>query len=236
MTKDTKTYTFSDLKENNEDLNISNINKLYVAFFDDDCYGPVAGYLHCSSDNSYESIPPSLFDLYKKFERNITSISNESIDAYKHIEKNKSKLCIYLKYWLYDQLIKRQVNQDDFTKFFNLWNERKKEKCSLCECEFPIQKISEIKQIKKIHDAFLFWDSYNDKAKMKNVISNMEYCKYIDDSKILYYSYQMKCENGNNSLLCKEFNNYIIPHLKIFENFDIICKKEVSARNDWPGI
>ncbi|VUZ99876.1 PIR protein [Plasmodium vivax] len=234
MTKEKKTYTHADFVKNNEDLNISNINKLYVAFFDDDCYGSVARYLHCSSDNSYESILPSLFDLYKKFERNITSISNESIDAYKNIEKNKSKLCIYLKYWLYDQLIKRKVNQENYTKFFNLWNERKAVKCSECECEFPIKEFSEIEQIKKIYDFFLFWDSYKDKEEIINVISNKEYCKYIDASKSLYYLYQMKCEKDNNLLLCKEFNKYIFPHLKIDDNFNIICKKEVSDPDDWP--
>ncbi|KMZ95102.1 hypothetical protein PVMG_05974 [Plasmodium vivax Mauritania I] len=165
---------------------------------------------------------------------NITSISNESIDAYKHIEKNKSKLCIYLKYWLYDQLIKRQVNQDDFTKFFNLWNERKAVKCSECECEFPIKEFSEIEQIKKIYDFFLFWDSYKDKKKLINEISNKEYCEYINDSKILYYSYQMMCDNGKDSLLCNEFNKYINPNLEIDDDFYIICNKELSDRDDWP--
>ncbi|KMZ76792.1 hypothetical protein PVIIG_05393 [Plasmodium vivax India VII] len=234
MTKDKKTYTHADFEKDNEVLNRSNINKLYVAFFDHDCYGREGGYLYCSPDSSYGSIPSYLWDLYKKFERNITSICGESSDAYDDIEKNKDKICIYLKYWLYDQFIKRQVNQENFTNFFNHWDKQKAKKCPECKCEFPIKELSEIKQIKKIHDVFLFWDSYNDKDKMKNVISNMEYCKYIDECKILYYSYQMMCEKGNNSLLCKEFNNYIIPHLKIVENFDIICKKEVSARDDWP--
>ncbi|GAB69655.1 hypothetical protein PCYB_004040 [Plasmodium cynomolgi strain B] len=146
-------------------------------------------------------------------------------------------LCIYLKYWLYDQLIERQVNQDDFTSFFNHWNKQKNEKCSDCECEFPIKEFSEIIQIKSIYDVFLFWDSYNDKNKMNKVISNMEYCKYIDESKILYDLYKVMCKSDNNSLLCKEFNNYIIPHLKIDDNFNIICKMEEELdRNNLHGI
>ncbi|SCA60341.1 Plasmodium vivax Vir protein, putative [Plasmodium vivax] len=201
MTKEKKTYTFSDLKEDNDVLIFSNINRLYVAFFDYECDNREESNLFCSSDNSYGSISPSLLDLYKKFERNITSIWGESSYAYNHIENNKIKLCIYLKYWLYDQLIESKVNKDDFTKFFNLWDKQKKEKCSACECEFPIKEFSEIQQIKKIYDFFLFLDSYKDKEKIINVISNKEYCKYIDASKSLYYLYQMKCEKSNNLLL-----------------------------------
>ncbi|KMZ83417.1 hypothetical protein PVBG_06103 [Plasmodium vivax Brazil I] len=229
-------YKENTKEQCNDDLQISNINSLYVLYFDNVCYGLDVAYLHCPSDNSYGSIPSSLTDLYKKFVRNITLISDESSEAFNYIKIDKSKLCIYLKYWLYDQLIKRKVNQENFTIFFNHWNEQKTNKCPECKCEFPIEKISEIEQIKKIHDFFLFLDSYKDKEEIINVISNKEYCKYIDASKSLYYLYQMKCEKDNNLLLCKEFNKYIFPHLKIDDNFNIICKKEVSDPDDWHGI
>ncbi|GAB69458.1 hypothetical protein PCYB_002070 [Plasmodium cynomolgi strain B] len=64
---------------------------------------------------------------------------------------------------------------------------------------------------------------------MNNVISNKEYCNYIDVSMKEYNLHQKNCEIENNSSICNEIIKYIIPHLKIRDDFIIKCDTEEAS-------
>ncbi|GAB69441.1 hypothetical protein PCYB_001890 [Plasmodium cynomolgi strain B] len=123
---------------------------------------------------------------------------------------NQEKLCSYLKYWIYDQLVSEKVTDKNFSIFFNLWNERKN-KCPSCDCEFNITRFTEAKQLKKVYDYSLFLKVYKNIAKINKHISKMYYCNYIEKAKVLrFLLLEFTCkENEQNKEFCDEFNKYV---------------------------
>ncbi|KMZ83209.1 hypothetical protein PVBG_06338 [Plasmodium vivax Brazil I] len=212
MTLDSKIYTLDEFKEHdNLEFSQTHINVLYKSFFDSPCHDNSYSYDHCEPDKSYERIKQQHRELYKKFERNLKIITYKT-EHYENFETNKDKLCFYLKYWFYDNLISKSVTQDEFENFLALWNEQKSEKCKECDCQFEINKISAIKELKSIYDYFLFTDAYKKISKINNEISKKIYCQYIDNAKIKYSLDKEICAKRSDHY-CREFKKYIEKYL-----------------------
>ncbi|CAI7721711.1 PIR protein [Plasmodium vivax] len=213
MVEDKKTYNLNNFTDDNNKLNNSNLNRFYKSYFETSCEDKEFSNYYCYQDTNLETLPTLLSELYKKFERNLILIWDDKEKVYEDWEIDKKKICSYLKYWIYDQLISNDVSQDHFLQFFKLWNKHKSEKCSKCECEFNITNFPNVKMLKKAYDYSLFLKAYKKTAKINNQIFNKNYCKYISDAKIIYESFEQTCEN-NSAEYCKEFNNYVLPYVK----------------------
>ncbi|VUZ99816.1 PIR protein, partial [Plasmodium vivax] len=238
MAAEDKIYTVSDFAPQNilqiSNLDKTNIIRLYKAFFEEKCNIHYDFYSKCVSDGSEKTLPPNLSELYKKFERNIKLIQDQP-EYFSNWEKDKEKLCFYLKYWIYDQLISKNITDDAFSKFINLWNEQKEEKCPSCECEFKIKSFSLVKHLKKAYDYFLFLNAYNDTKTISTHIADKNYCKYIDGSKTVYSLYPLICKGGITEN-CKEFEKYILPYMKNDDENSILCESESTYEPDEEGI
>ncbi|KMZ83411.1 hypothetical protein PVBG_06273 [Plasmodium vivax Brazil I] len=154
-------------------------------------------------------------------------------EVYDIWEKDKKKLCSYLKYWLYDQLISEKITEKQFTEFFNLWNERKSKKCPKCECEFKIINFSQVKLLKNAFDYSLFLKAYKKSAKINDQIFNKNYCKYIAEAKAIYSLLELRCEK-NYTEHCKEFKEYVLPYINYAESktYEYVEEDEVTEEDE----
>ncbi|VUZ93657.1 PIR protein [Plasmodium vivax] len=226
-------YKLNDFIEGNIKLNKSNLNRFYKSYFETPCYNYVESYFYCSQDTNLDTLPSHLLELYRKFERNLKLIWADGETVYDIWETDKEKLCSYLKYWIYDQLISENVSQVDFSQFFKLWKERKSEKCPKCECEFNINSFYEVNQLKRIYDYSLFLRAYKKTSKINNQISNMSYCNYISDAKAMYELLGHTCEK-NTTEYCKELNKYVLPYIKYVDSgkYKVVEENEDTEREE----
>ncbi|KMZ76642.1 hypothetical protein PVIIG_06269 [Plasmodium vivax India VII] len=212
MARDNEIYNLKNFLNGNNELILSNLNRFYQSYFDYDCDNKTFSNYYCSRDTNLVTLPPRLWELYRKFERNLTLMWDDKKEVYDDWETDKKKLCFYLKYWIYDRLISEQITDDHFSKFFKLWNDRKITKCSNCDCEFKIKSFSEVKQLKKTYDYSLFLREYKKTSKINKQISNKNYCKYISEAKVVYSFFEQNCKK-NSKEYCKEFKEYLLPYI-----------------------
>ncbi|KNA01607.1 hypothetical protein PVNG_05972 [Plasmodium vivax North Korean] len=222
-----------EMNSNNE-LNETVLNKLYQSYFDTECIDLAHSYgsfVTCYSDGFEGTLPSNLRELYKKFERNLILLCDKSKEFTVPWENNEGKLCFYLKYWIYDQLISNNVSQDEFSQFFKLWNDHKGKEYSQCACKFEIKNFLKVNQLKQVYDYFLFLEAYEKISKIQDKVSNMNYCKYIEEAKILYSLYLSNCEDSIADY-CKEFMKYIAPYKKNDDENSILCESESTYEPD----
>ncbi|KMZ77157.1 hypothetical protein PVIIG_05633 [Plasmodium vivax India VII] len=231
MAGDEETYKLNDFIVGNNKLNKSNLNRFYKSYFETACENREIFNDYCPQVANLDTLPPHLWELYRKFERNLKLIWYDGRTVYDSWETDKNALCSYLKYWIYDQLISKDVSQDNFLQFFNLWNARKNEKCPKCKCEFNITSFSEVKELKKTYDYSLFLKAYKRTAKINNKIHYMNYCKYIEDAKAIYSLLGDTCKKKKkNAEYCKEFEEYVLPYINYEESetYEDVEKDEIT--------
>ncbi|CAI7718373.1 PIR protein [Plasmodium vivax] len=233
MVEDKKIYNLNNFTDDNDKLRLSYLNRFYKSYFNISCDDRTNSNYYCSPDTKFETLPSHLSELYRKFERNLKLIWEEGVTVYDRWETDKKILCSYLKYWIYDQLIIEKVTDNHFSLFFNLWNERKKERCSKCKCEFNIKSFYYVKQLKKTYDYSLFLKAYKKTAKINKKIHNMNYCKYIENAKAIYSLLGETCLT-NSADYCKEFKEYVLPYIDYEESktYEDVEKDEFTEEDE----
>ncbi|KMZ96181.1 hypothetical protein PVNG_06261 [Plasmodium vivax North Korean] len=223
-------YNLNNFLEGNDKLRLSYLNTFYQSYFNISCEDRTYSNYYCSPDTNFETLPSHLWELYRKFERNLKLIWEVGVTVYDRWETDKKKLCFYLKYWIYDQLISEKITEKQFTEFFNLWNERKSKKCPKCECEFKIINFSQVKLLKNAFDYSLFLKAYKKTAKINDQIFNKNYCKYIEDAKAIYSLLGDTCKKKKNAEYCKEFEEYVLPYINYEESetYEDVEKDEIT--------
>ncbi|KMZ83407.1 hypothetical protein PVBG_06049 [Plasmodium vivax Brazil I] len=228
MSSVAKIYTLDEFEEkNNIEFSETHSNVLYKAYFDIDCHRNSFHNDHCEPDISYDHINKQHIELYKKFERNLKLI-NYNTENYKSYEENKDKLCFYLKYWFYDQLIVNKFTDAEIAQFLELWNKRKEQKCDNCQCEFNVKKLDEIKILKNVYDYFLFLQAYKDTSGISSKISKKSYCNYVALGNTKRTIYEDSCKLKKIPF-CEEFKKYIQKYVKLNENSSILCDEDTSS-------
>ncbi|VUZ93679.1 PIR protein [Plasmodium vivax] len=219
-------YTADHFLDGNEEVTKNNLIRLYYGYFNDACTSRSIAYSYCKSLDNYKSVAPRIWELYKKFERNLLLIYDKSKKFDNEWEMNEEKLCFYLKYWTYDQLISKKVTNTEYANFLDLWDMRKKQICPTCKCEFKVRNLYNLIQLKKAYDYYLFLDAYNKTAKINDQISDKNYCKYIEDSKVVYSSFEYKCERDRTEY-CKEFKENKLPRIDEEDYDSISCQSDL---------
>ncbi|KMZ82864.1 variable usrface prootein Vir21, partial [Plasmodium vivax India VII] len=164
--------------------------------------------LYCS-DALTSFVDDSIRHLYKKLWNNFFKVKYYSGD-FKYLTKDKKKFCAYLKYWFYDKLLSKNVNDKVIEKFFSDWESTTKSyNLDTIGCELYKMNLNEIKETKQLYDYFLFHDGYTINDLVNHKIYVSPYCQYLKKAADVYKKRKSECASDHNSGRCKEFNNYI---------------------------
>ncbi|KMZ96084.1 hypothetical protein PVNG_05993 [Plasmodium vivax North Korean] len=161
---------------------------------------------------------PQIEDFIKKFYSSlykITSTSKGSTNDYydydKHDEIKKMGI-IYLKYWLYDQMLKKNFDDSSivliFQGFQNYLKLKIEEKYPNC-CNFNKLTLNEIKSIKKLYALYTIF--YGNNSNFDSC--NGDQCKYIDyfgEGLDEFINSINRCSSDlSTGNYCKEFKEFI---------------------------
>ncbi|SCA59674.1 VIR protein [Plasmodium vivax] len=221
-------------KDANPSLKNSELHKFYSEF-NEDCNTNVDD-LYCTIQISPEAIGPSAKKLCNVFFCNLKQLLGRDKDYFtKKDESYKiNNRCMYLKFWLYDQVIKGKLTENDVKNIINDWEREKDISLSEynCPCEFYEMKQNEIKEIKQLYDYFVFYDAYKKFSIINNKIYNSSYCKYLKSVIDLYNKKVVECKTNENSV-CMEFNNYIKSSINAdyLLAFNGECKNEKLSKS-----
>ncbi|EDL42886.1 variable surface protein Vir21-related [Plasmodium vivax] len=195
-------------RNNKNNYNLRN-KGLYLSYndFNKECKWSYRD-LYCS-DALTNFVDESIRPLYKKLWNNLFKVKYFSED-FKSLPKEKKKICIYLKYWFYDQLLSKNISNDGIGKFFSAWESTSQGyKRDLIGCELYKMSLNEIKETKLLYDYFLLYDGYNNDELVSHKIYVSPYCQYLKEAADVYKKRKIECVSGNNIERCKEFKNYI---------------------------
>ncbi|CAI7720799.1 PIR protein [Plasmodium vivax] len=169
-------------------------------------------------------------DLYKKFIQNIIWLSKNYNNQFNKIDNGEhiKKRCIYLKYWFYDQILKKKINNSEIDKINKDW-ELKKKLFSSNEhfsCEFYKLSLEHIENIKKLYHFFIIYNIYKN-----NNIYPITYCQYLKDISDIITKNNSNCESNSNDEYCNEYNSYIKPYIReyILSLPQDKCKMPISS-------
>ncbi|CAI7723116.1 PIR protein [Plasmodium vivax] len=228
MAPSAKTYTLTKLSSENDELKDTYLYEFYLHHFDKECDNSAGSSDFCVSYNGDEPLDPSLHEFYGKLERNLKRIPILSTDP----TEDKHKLCFYLKYWFYDQVISKNIQNNQITQLLNIWEQNKSKKCPECKCELDVKSLHNIKGLKQYYDYYLFLEAYKNTETMSKEIYNKKYCKYLEDARVSYILFTTECFSKyalSVKEYCNEFIEYIMEYLKIDENSSISCQPVEST-------
>ncbi|SBS92288.1 PIR Superfamily Protein [Plasmodium ovale curtisi] len=228
MSPNNKKYTLKEFTSKDESLKSTDLYDIYLNF-QNICTSNGQNHEFCSLNEDYESVHESVKEIYKKLATNLKRISDKN--EYHHfITNDKSNLCIYLKYWFYDQVTTEGYQNSHISKVIQEWEKKKTEKCPECNCELFSMKKNQFQQIKWLYDYFLFYHKCkDDKSKIFIQIYDKPYCKHIKNSYYNYITLRDMCDENNTSATCREFNEYIKNHIEI-EQISLPCKDEAHVQ------
>ncbi|SBS90628.1 PIR Superfamily Protein [Plasmodium ovale curtisi] len=178
----------------------------------------------CISPESYRTVLPEVRELYNKLVIILKKISDGEFKSIDNTYYDENESCMYLKYWFLDQLIAENISGANINNLFNILSEKKiNEKFPHLHCKFYSINLSEVQQLKKIYDYFLFHDTYGeDENTIIHQISNSRFCETIRNSTLIYNNIEQTCEENDKKSLCKEFM-YIKDKIKVFEFSSFSC-------------
>lgn len=173
-------------------------------------------------------------ELHSKFMRNVKNLKIKDNSYFNNIDNGNDleKRCIYLKYWLYKEILTKITEDKDIDSLLSsLSSEKRYFHSDAYSCEFYKMNKKEIREIKKIYEYFLFYNIYKkytleDSAKIDRV-----HCNYLKEVHYLFDQISMKCLESESDY-CKEFNNYIKKHISesVLSSFNVECKSYELTR------
>nr|QOQ34047.1 variant interspersed repeats 21 [Plasmodium vivax] len=168
----------------------------------------------CKNDLYNDVAKENVKDILRKLMRNVNKLSEDNSEDYNNIDKGNyiNKRCIYLKYWLYDIILANKFDESNISSLFDEWSHNKdKVTSNNLKCEIYKLSLSEIKDIKKLYDYFVFFDGYKFvKHIINEKIYNNRYLDYIKGAIDVYEKTEIECsKNENTREYCSEFDEYI---------------------------
>ncbi|SBT72381.1 PIR protein [Plasmodium ovale] len=169
-------------------------------------------------------------ELYIKFMRNIMKLSKEYNHYFNKIDNGNEveKRCIYLKYWLYHQILTNGMEESDIDILLtSLSSETNYFLNDSYSCKFYKMIKKEIRELTKLYDYFLFYNIHKKYTVIDNKKNNSAHCIYLKGVHDLFNKKKDEC-NKNGSDLCNEFNSYIIKYI----NKDTLTSLNVECKSD----
>ncbi|KMZ95206.1 hypothetical protein PVMG_05124 [Plasmodium vivax Mauritania I] len=154
-----------------------------------------------------------LKELYSNFYRvNITcqGHNNDYFDL--NLEEAKKIGCACLKYWLYDQIITKGLNESEIKDLFNGYNNHINGKINdirVYNCNFNELVLNDIKNLKKIYTLNTFLHTYVTNFNKCNS-NSCKYMEYFGEGLDEFIISVNRCvSNPNLTNYCNEFNEFL---------------------------
>ncbi|SCA60699.1 hypothetical protein, conserved [Plasmodium vivax] len=187
--------------------------------FDKPCSGyPLDRGVSCPPDSFggsriSEKVINLLKELYSNFYRvNITCEGHNNDYFGDYLYEVEKIGCMCLKYWLYDQIITKGLNESEIKDLFNGYNHYingKIKDISKNYCNFKELDLNDIKNIKKIYALNTFLHTYY--TNFNNCNSNScNYMEYFGEGLDEFINSIKKCSSNEYSgNYCEEFNEFL---------------------------
>ncbi|VUZ96296.1 PIR protein [Plasmodium vivax] len=214
--------------EDDDNIKADLLYKFYFQF--NNSYNHKHNELHNREYLSNLSTEGQARDLYKKFIQNIIWLLKKDNNQFNKIDNGEhtEKRCIYLKYWFYDQILKKNINNSEIEKLNEDWVSKKNLLTSdkKISCEFYKLNLEQIKEIKKLYHFFIIYNIYKN-----NDIYPSAYCQYLKELSDIITKNTTRCESHSNDAYCNEYNTYIKPYIKkdILPLPEDKCEKPTSS-------
>nr|QOQ34038.1 variant interspersed repeats 21 [Plasmodium vivax] len=181
----------------------------------------------------YNGVKENVKDILRKLMRNVNKLSMNKGQDYNSIDKGNynNKRCIYLKYWLYDIILANKFDESNISRLFHELSQNKGKVTSIDKkCVFYRLSLSEIKDIKKLYDYFVFFDGYNFVENIINEkIYNNRYLDYLKGAIDVYKKTEISCPKSENTKgYCNELNKYI----KVYIDENVLYSLEKKILNE----
>nr|AFD10481.1 variable surface protein vir 21 [Plasmodium vivax] len=221
---------YKKLIDNDSTLSKNDLFNFYKKF-NSDCK-TIKDELFCK-DDLINGVNENVKDIFKKLMRNMNKLSKKNDEDYDIIDNGNyiNKRCIYLKYWLYDIILTKKIDQSSISKFFDELSQNKgKVTSNNIKCEIYKLSLSEIKDIKKLYDYFVFFDGYKFvKHIINEKIYNNRYLDYLKGAIDVYKKTEIECsKNENKREYCNEFDEYI----KLYIENKVLYSLEEKIMNE----
>ncbi|CAI7724028.1 PIR protein [Plasmodium vivax] len=222
MSKD-KDYILDEIKKNYIINEKSKFYEIYEVFYKP-CTDFYDNKVSCCPESTIFGAKSSevidlLKDLYSNLHRiyaTLTGTNNVYVDD---VEPEDYKLCCTsLKYWLYDQIIIKDLKETEINEIFTGWENYIKnnvENPTSNTCVFNELTLDEIKRLKNIYALYTVLYANNGKFETCN-ISTCKYLEYVGKGLDELISSIKSCSNNSNR------TNYCIE----FKEFVDLCKEE----------
>ncbi|SBT02947.1 PIR Superfamily Protein, partial [Plasmodium ovale curtisi] len=165
----------------------------------------------CVNISFSELDDPDVISLQKKLLRNLGILQKPEEFFVGDITKSKDKLCVYLKYWLYEQLIVNDFSNFEINLLFDFLEKHKngcmKDKSLEKTCNFYKLSLKDIHEIKNLYDYIEFLN--NKDIKIYDEISkDHEWVSYFKKGLDLYKISKIRCSSDKHNNYCYEFNEF----------------------------
>ncbi|SBT84162.1 PIR protein [Plasmodium ovale] len=227
MSNNRKDFTLDNLKKNFEFLGELDLYKLYEAL--NRSWEEKIQTNFCDTAQFSELDDPDVIILLKKLFKNIDLLLKPQGSFADIITKSGEKKWIYLKYWLYDQLILNDFNQFQTNLFFNFLRKNKNGCMQAVTfkklCNFHKLSLKDVYDIKNLCDysELLFNADMNIYDKISE---NYKYLDYFKKGLHLYKSSKSRCPTDLQNEYCGEFNEYEKVHNKNKTNLHFLSCRE----------
>ncbi|SBS92895.1 PIR Superfamily Protein [Plasmodium ovale curtisi] len=209
MSNKRKEFTLTELAEKYTFFEESDLYKFYQEV--DKTYKGVENNNFCNKVLLSGVEDPVIITFLKSILRGLYPLlNNENFPIVNNIN-SQDKHCIYLKYWLYDQLIINNFHGYDIKIIFDFLEKHKnaciKAKSPEKSCVFYNLTLEDIDDIKNLYAySELFYET-----KIKNfreISKDKKYLNYFKRGFDLYRRSKIKCLSARSKEFCKEFNDY----------------------------
>ncbi|SBT71942.1 PIR protein [Plasmodium ovale] len=165
----------------------------------------------CVNISFSEVDDPDVISLQKKLLRNLGILQKPEEFFVGDITKYKDKLCVYLKYWLYEQLIVNDFSNFEINLLFDFLEKHKngcmKDKSLEKTCNFYKLSLKDINEIKNLYDYIEFLN-HNDIKIYDEISKDHEWVNYFKKGLDLYKISKIRCSSDKHNNYCYEFNEF----------------------------
>ncbi|CAG9472717.1 unnamed protein product [Plasmodium vivax] len=233
-------FTLDKIKDEHNFMKNSKFYEIYDAFHKkcDEYYydNKETCYTGESGNFIYSTVVNNILEeLYSNLYRVNVTIKHHNNTYLENIyTEDKKMCCIALKYWLYDQIMTKVLEENKINEIFTGWKTYLKDKIKKTSpdvCTFNNLKKDEIKKLKNIYALYtIFYDNTNISKTCNN-----DKCKYID-----YFGKGLDdfingiktCSSDSaNNEYCNEFNEFIELCKEDNENAGISIYDEKTKSN-----
>ncbi|CAI7718618.1 Plasmodium vivax Vir protein, putative [Plasmodium vivax] len=219
MTTNDKDFTVDKIKQEYKFIEDSNFYKIYNEFNWDCSHSKYKDYyascLYNSSDAWTDSVEVTMLleKLYSNLYRVYATNGGNNNDYFENNHEEVNEIgCIYLKYWLYDKILKSDFDDSEIEKLFQGLNNYVQKEVRVKPnnpCTFYSLKKDEIKKMIKLYALNIILHT-SDKILDTCNVNECKYMDYFEEVLIEFMNSINNCSiNPSSNNYCSEFEEFL---------------------------